>query len=329
MNVAFTICSNNYLAHAKILGDSFLEFHPDAKFVVALVDKYNPELDYSFFSALDIIPVEEIAMPDFEALNKKYDITELNTAVKPSYIHYIFKKYNAKKVVFIDPDVMVTSSFEEVFDALDTKNIVLTPHMCTPVDDEFEPNDYHILRGGVYNLGFIALSNYEVLKPFIDWWHDRVIKYGFESMRNGMFYDQLWISFVPCFYDNYYILKHPGYNMANWNLHERTITSEADNKFILNDKYPLRFYHFSGYKFTKPEIICWYLTRYTFQSRPDLVSIYTIYQNKLKQNKVDEISKLKVFYYPDLNTIPKNNKKLGYKNLVLRVKRAAWILVHG
>ena len=29
MNIAFTICSSNYLAHAKTLGDSFLEHHPD------------------------------------------------------------------------------------------------------------------------------------------------------------------------------------------------------------------------------------------------------------------------------------------------------------
>jgi hypothetical protein len=330
MNIAFTICSNNYLAHAKTLGDSFLAFHPDAKFIIGLVDQYHPELDYDFYKAFDFIPVEDIRVPGFDELNAKYDITELNTAVKPAYLHYIFKKYAADKLLYIDPDILVTSSFDEVFDLLDSKNIVITPHMCSPVDDEFEPNDYHILRGGVYNLGFIGLSNYEIIHPFISWWHDRVVKYGFEDIHRGMFYDQLWISYVPVFYDNYYILKHPGYNMANWNLHERSITSQDNGQYILNNQYPLRFFHFSSYKYYKPEVICAYLTRYDFDNRPDLVAIFKTYREKLKENKIDQISKLKVFYYPDLYKVNNGSKKkLTYKGLVLRIKRAGYILING
>jgi hypothetical protein len=37
-----------------------------------------------------------------------------------------------------------------------------------------------------------------------------VIKYGFADFRS-MFYDQIWINYVPALYDNYFILKHPGY----------------------------------------------------------------------------------------------------------------------
>ena len=125
MLIAFTLCSNNYLAHAKTLGDSFLEYHPEAKFMIGLVDKYNPQLDYNFFSAFEIIPVEEISVPEFEELNGKYRIAELNTAVKPSYLHYIFTKYSPEKLLYIDPDILVTSRFNEVLDALDKSNIVL------------------------------------------------------------------------------------------------------------------------------------------------------------------------------------------------------------
>ncbi len=329
MNLAFTICSNNYLAHAKTLGDSFLEFHPDIKFIIGLVDKFDLEFDYSFFSAFDIILVEDIAVPNFEELIEKYNITELNTAVKPSYLQHLFKEYNAKKVLYIDPDVIVMSSFNEVFDILDSKNIVITPHMCSPIDDEFGPNDYDVLGGGVYNLGFIGLSEYEQVKTFIDWWNYRVVKYGYNSPQNGMFYDQLWIHYVPCFFDNYHVLKHLGYNMANWNLHEREITFQDDVNFIINGNYSLRFFHFSGYKFQKPDVISGYQTRYDFNSRPDLLPLFNMYLSKLKGNKIDQICKLNIFYYPNLYQIPLVIKKTLTQEIGIRIKKVIKILIKG
>jgi hypothetical protein len=330
MFIAFTICSNNYLAHAKTLGDSFLEYHPEAKFIIGLVDKYDTGQDYTFFSDFEIIPVEEISIVEFEELNLKYNISELNTAVKPSYLHFIFKKYAPEKLLYIDPDILVTSRFDEVLNALDIKNIILTPHICSPIDDEFAPTDFHTLRGGIFNLGFIGLSKYEMVKGFITWWHQRVVKYGFADFRRSMFYDQLWINYVPAFFDNYTILKHPGYNMANWNLHERVLSKDNKDCFIVNDYYPLRFFHFSGYKFTSPDSICSYLTRYNFETRPDLISIFNDYQNKLIKNRVGKISQLPVFYYPYLN-VPSgiNNKKNPYKHFRSRLRKAVRVLITG
>ncbi len=327
MNVAFTICSNNYLAHAKTLGDSFLKYHPEMKFIIGLVDKYHPDLDYSFFADFEIIPVEELQITEFDALHQKYNITELNTAVKPSYLHYIFQKYSAEKVLYIDPDILVTSRFDEVLDTLDTKNIVITPHMCSPIDDAFSPTDYHVLRGGVFNLGFIGLSKYEIIKEFISWWHVRVVKYGYEAIGKGMFYDQVWINYVPTFYDNYFILKHLGYNMANWNLHERVFTSSLNENYQINHNIPLRFFHFSSYKYANPTSICAYLTRFNFENRPDLVAIFSYYQDALTANKIQEISKLKVFYYPNLGMKPK--EKSAVQKIVFRLKSAISILVRG
>jgi len=330
MNIAFTICSNNYLAHAKTLGDSFLEHHPDMKFIIGLVDKFNSDLDYEIFSNFEIIPVEDISVPEFENLHLKYNITELNTAVKPTYFHHIFKKYDAKKVIYIDPDIFVLSAFDEVFNILDSQNILITPHMCSPIDDDFSPTDYHVLAGGVFNLGFIALSNYQKVKLFLDWWHVRAVKYGFRNYSKGMFYDQLWINYVPCFFDNFHILKHIGYNMANWNLHERIITSHENGVYKLNHNFLLRFFHFSSYKFNNPHEICAYQTRYNFVSRPDLLSIFNSYNQKLVENNVDQISKMKVFYYPNLNqTVSSIKDKTIIIEIIFRIKKALRVLIKG
>ena len=314
MNIAFTLCSNNYLAHAKTLGDSFLKYHPDFTFVIGLVDKYTDELDYSIFSKFTIILVEDINVTNFAELNSKYSISELNTAVKPSYFHYLFKNYQAQNVIYIDPDILVTSRFEEVINMLTEKNIIITPHTCTPIDDEFTPTDYHTLRGGVFNLGFIALSKYQNVSDFLNWWHARVVKYGFNNFSVNMFYDQLWINYVPCFYDNYYILKHLGYNMANWNLHERYLEA-TDGNYIINKNYQLRFFHFSSYHFDNPTKICSYLTRYNFINRPDLQPLFDLYNKLLKENFVEKIKKMKVYYYPELG------KPLPKKSLAKRISK--------
>jgi hypothetical protein len=331
MTIAFTICSNNYLAHAKTLGDSFLKHHPDAKFIIGLVDRYDENFDYGFFNAFEIIPVEDLQIKEFEELTNKYNIVELNTAVKPSYIHLLFNKYKADKVLYIDPDILVTSHFDEVLQILDNQNIVLTPHICTPIDDEFAPTDYHTLRGGIFNLGFIGLSGYENIKSFLDWWHERVVKYGFANFSKTMFYDQLWINYVPVLFDNYYILKHPGYNMANWNLHERVLSVNGNSTFLVNTKFPLRFFHFSSYRFDNPNVICAYLTRFDFTTRPDLKEIFSTYHSLLVQNKAETIKKLPVYFYPDLNKNKNQvepSKSLPGK-VYSRVKRSLKVLIKG
>jgi hypothetical protein len=328
--IAFTICSNNYLAHAKTLGDSYLQFHPGSKFIIGLVDQYNPDLDYSLFADFEIIPVDLLGIEDFESLNLKYNIVELNTAVKPSYFHYLFQKYKPEKLIYLDPDILIQSRLSEVEEILNEKNIIITPHILSPVDDDFTPTDYHTLRGGVFNLGFIALSNYDVVKEFINWWNQRVKKYGFADFGRSLFYDQLWINYVPCFYDNYHILKHPGYNAANWNLHERHFSASADGGFTINEKYPLRFFHFSGYSYFKPDIISVHLSRFDFNSRPDVLPVFNLYHDLLQKNNVEQVRKLPVYYYPDLNKAAKPLVKRSVLTKVAsRLKRSFSVLVKG
>lgn len=321
MQLAFTICSNNYLAQAKTLGDSFLEHHPDWKFIIGLVDEFDSSFDYSPFANFEIIKVADIKVPEFENVVDKYNIIELNTAAKPSFIKHIFTKHNANKLIYLDPDILVTSYFEEVITILDSRDIVITPHICSPIDDEFAPTDYHTLRGGVYNLGFIALARYDKIKDFIKWWDERVLKYGFCDFSKNMFYDQVWINYVPAMWDNYHILKHLGYNMANWNLHERMLTNTEKEFFCVNEQYPLRFFHFSGYKYDSPNSIAYYLTRYNFETRSDLKYLFFLYNDLLKKNNIEHINKLKVYYrFENKNVVNSRVNKSLFTKIINRFK---------
>jgi hypothetical protein len=332
LTITFTICSNNYLAQAKTLGESFIKFHPDIKFFIGLVDEKNPSIDYLLFDKFTIIEVGKLGIAGFEDLVKKYDITELNTAVKPFYFKFFFREYSAEKVIYLDPDILIFSKFTDVIKKLNDSNIVLTPHMYSPVDDDKKPTDYHTLLTGVFNLGFLALSDYLKVKGFIDWWSDRVVKYGFGNLKFNQFYDQLWMNYVPVFFENCHILRHPGYNMSNWNFHERWLDNKGADFFMVNKKYPLIFFHYSGYKFEKPEEISHYHTRYDFDSRTDLQSLFSLYYSLLKTNNIEFYSKVPCAYfqiYKAHNTKyqKRKNKKDIYKNGKLILKKFLRILL--
>ncbi|WP_201986365.1 glycosyltransferase family protein [Hymenobacter rubidus] len=295
--IVFTICSNNYLAHAATLMQTWFHYHPDTIGYIILVDKINKAVDYSIVSAANVIEIEQLNISSLNELVEKYNITELNTAVKPDAFLYLFEKHPSSKIIYLDPDIMITGAFDEVFDSLDVNDFVLTPHICKPIDDDKAPTDFHTLRGGVFNLGFIGLKDTEQINEFLYWWRDRVYKYGYCDLTNNMFYDQLWTNYIPTLYDKYSILKHPGYNMANWNLHERTLSKTEDGNWLVNEKVELKFFHFSGYKFTQPSEIGFYHTRYTFDTRPDLQSLFAEYQHNLIKNGAPALKMIPCVYF--------------------------------
>lgn len=308
MEVVFTICSNNYLAHAATLLQSWFLSHPETKAYVILVDKRDESVDYDIILPASLLEISSLNILNFDVLVEQYDITELNTAVKPDVFLYLFKKHPNSKVVYLDPDILVTSRFVDVFDSLNQNDFVLTPHICQPVDDDKAPTDYHTLRTGIFNLGFLALKDTQQVQVFLLWWRHRVFKYGYCNLPANMFYDQLWINYIPVFYEKYFILKHPGYNMANWNLHERILSKSVTGEWFVNDQYELKFFHFSGYKFKQPESIGSYHDRYDFETRPDLKSIFDLYQKKLMSFGVSNLMLIPCVYFEQHKQIKKNKQ---------------------
>src|SRR5664279_5896315 len=124
MRIAFTICSNNYLAHSKILGKSLKKHEAGLKFYIFLCDKKINEIDYTIL-ADEIIPIQDIE-PQFDDLALKYNIVELNTCVKPAVFEYLFRDKNTSKALFFDPDIKIYSPISTLYDELETSTIILT-----------------------------------------------------------------------------------------------------------------------------------------------------------------------------------------------------------
>ncbi len=309
MKKAFTICSNNYLAQAKTLADSFSCFNPDYDFTICLVDTFSEEIDYSFFKPYEIICIENLQIEQLAAMIEKYDITELNTAVKPFIFHFLFKTSpDTDSIIYLDPDILIYQPFTYLETCLNAYDILLTPHLFSPIEDDLSPSEPDILNAGLYNLGFIAVRRSAESFRFIDWWQNRLKDRCIIDFANGLFVDQLWINFVPLYFKNTLIIEKPGYNVAYWNLHEREV-SICENSYCINKEFKLVFFHFSGYQMTNPKNISKYQNRFTFFARPDIVPLFKEYHSLVTKNKYAEFINIPCHYIGLKRQKPAKNKR--------------------
>lgn len=286
----FTIVSKNYISHARVLINSFLKFHRDVKAFVLLADKVDGYFLHEK-EPFNVIEADSLGIEDFNSFSFKYNIVEFNTAVKPFFFEYLFSKYGFRKVVYLDPDIVVFRELAEIFEALDTYSIVLTPHITSPIpDDDRVPKEIDILKAGVFNLGFLGLSGGDNTVKLLSWWKRRLYDKCLQAPLSGYAVDQIWMSLVPCLFDNYLILKNPGYNVAYWNLHERAIT-KRNEEYLVNGG-PLYFFHFSGFSPDKRDVISKYQNRFgPIDSLSALNELCQTYNKLLNENGYHESSK--------------------------------------
>ena len=88
-NAICTIASINYYAHVLGLYDTVKRYHSDIDFYVLIVDKTDDKAVINNIKqhseGLSFIFVEDICVPGFSEMVKKYNVVELNTAVKPFF----------------------------------------------------------------------------------------------------------------------------------------------------------------------------------------------------------------------------------------------------
>jgi lipopolysaccharide biosynthesis glycosyltransferase len=321
MILVFTLCSNNYLAQTVALGKSLLEHNPEYTFKIGLVDRRNTSVDYSKIP-YEIVEVEQIGLTVFEDMFRRYTITELNTAVKPYYFKYFFGLLKGgDKCIYLDPDILVYNSFNELEKELEMSSIVITPHFTEPINDDKFQAENDFLNSGLYNLGFIALKRDSESEKLVNWWADRLFDKAYMDFSRGMFTDQIWINFVPLYFENVSLFRHPGYNLAYWNLHERSLT--PGKEVVKGGKsVPLVFCHFSGYNPLKPGLLSKYQNRFILEEREDISQLFSDYSEKLFACGYKEYLEIKC-YYTELKKKIDLEKYNDYKRSVPIYKRIA------
>ena len=284
-----TIVSPNYFAYARTLAASYLAQHPSHRFFVLIVANLTEDAPFHA-DVLTPVMLPAIGLADMYSEAMKYDILELNTNVKPTFMKHLIEAYQLDELVYLDPDIFCYAPLEPVFTALTSgATAVLTPHLTTPIFDGFVPGEQEMLYNGTYNLGFIAVRKCEEAMRLLDWWERRCLDLGFSEGRTGLFVDQKWMNLAPGFFDGVAVLRDPGLNMAYWNLHERELVAEQHRYNVAGAQErapePLRFFHFSGIDTKDPMSLSRNTDRFALKDRPDLQAIFADYKAAVEANR--------------------------------------------
>ena len=290
MTIAFSICAYNYAAMAFALFHSMKKHNPEVRFFLALVDteKNFQRLQQQVPDGLNLLLVNERVVENFVELENRYSIIELNTAVKPFIFEYLFSSYpECDNILFFDPDILVFHSFkDELLPRFNEYDIILTPHVLVPdIQDKLAVRERAFLNTGIFNLGFLGLKRSTTTHAMLHWWKSRLRYWSYVNVFEGLFTDQIWINFVPLYFDKVLSFKHWGANVAHWNLWERKIISILGKYYVNDEKHPLLFYHFSGFtnleENVNGQLPPYRLTEYNYSMQDLVKEMITDYQKNL------------------------------------------------
>lgn len=275
----FSICSANYMPLARTLHASLVEADPSVSFTLFLADRLPEGCDVSELP-FEVVEAEALRIPCFADITYRYTIMELNTAIKPFCFQWLLRRQPDSPVVYLDPDIMVMGPLDALRASFaNGSELVLTPHALAPLDDGYDPDDRRIMQTGAYNLGFAALRSSGETETLLEWWAGHMRTRCVSDLPGGLFVDQKFMDMAPAFVMHADVLRHRGYNVAYWNLHERPVV-KGDHGWTAGGD-PLAFFHFSGVDRKNPEVFSRHQNRYTADGIGDAVLLLEAYKAAL------------------------------------------------
>ena len=272
-----TIVAKNYLAYARALVKSLRRFHPDLAVYVLFVDDTAGLVDGAQ-EDFEVLGLDVLDLPRRQEFLFRYDVMELSTAVKPYLLRWLFDRGHGK-VLYLDPDIWVFRPLHDLFAWLEEADVLLTPHLTGPLGDGKYPDERDILLSGTYNLGFIGLARSAQVDGLIAWWADRCELFCVSDITHGMFVDQRWMDLTPGLVDRVRVVRHPGYDVAYWNLKHRRLAGPPGAPQVNGE--PVYFYHWSGFDPLRPTALSKHQNRYPVIDTEPLLSMAREYSAEL------------------------------------------------
>lgn len=294
--ILYTVCSANHLAHCKTLADSFAAHHPSYQVIIGLVDKIDWRFSTEAFAPHTIWEIATLGIPDFDDITARYSVIELNCAMKAFMAQAIFAREYPDVLLYLDADMWVHHPLTVVEEQLQQHHLLITPHFTHPLPDATQlPLERDVLRSGVFNAGFLAMTRCTATDDFLHWWAGHMKTECYYRFEEGMGVDQIWLNLVPQFFPMSGILQHPGANVAYWNVHERHLSASPQG-IRVNDQYPLLFLHISGYSFQQPEQLSRHQNRYTLENLPVWKKLLETYTELVRANGYDQFHAMPCLY---------------------------------
>jgi hypothetical protein len=253
--IFFTSILSNYLSRALLLADSVFRHHPLAHFRIYIYD-YESLPDgclgrlASSFAESDQLRLEFLdsttCLPDPYTFLSRYDVIEACTAVKPFIAQQILDTREC--CIYLDPDTYVYAPLfpDGPVSYLGQWDLQLTPHVLSSSPNALL-SERLFFAYGIFNLGYFAIQPTDSALRFVRWWCAIVETYGVNMPPAGLFVDQKPLDFAPAYVERLHIVRHPGWNVAWWNLFSDGRNLCSGHKIAFDEiTVPLVFFHFSN-----------------------------------------------------------------------------------
>jgi len=232
-----TICTESYIPYALALYDSLHEYDKDVVLNVLVVDgeKRTSMGNVNFFDLKDTWMIGRL-------IAQKYKDSQdsLRWANKPVFLEFLLSIENYDSVIYVDTDINFFGGYDFLFDLLEKNSIILSPHWRGSVPGVNQPLTN--FTDGFFNAGFIGAGKAGL--EAVRWWK-KWCEYSMEhDYPSGLYADQKYLDIMPFVFENVFVLKHMGCNIANWNKNV-CARSRVDGKILINNYWPIIFIHFT------------------------------------------------------------------------------------
>jgi hypothetical protein len=140
-------------------------------------------------------------------------------------------------IVHVDADCCFWSSPAPLFDEIGAASMALSPHDFSPVFSD-------LIACGRFNAGFIYWRHDDTGVACLEAYREDCLAWCEPRVEpDGRFMNQGYLTRWPERYDGVHIIRHPGVNLAYWNLADRSLSGVWR---VLVNGDPLICYHFSG-----------------------------------------------------------------------------------
>jgi len=191
-----TIVTEDVLPLALVLMESFRRHNPDIPFHVLLASDLPVSLTGEH-RGLKLLRSADLGFASLQQMFPGYDRKQTVVALKPFLLEHLLKA-SGGSAVFLDADILVTASLTPLFQQVAQHSLSVTPHISrTKSTPERRDLEHVLLLVGMYNAGFVGVSDREETWRFLDWWKRRLTTHCRNSIREGFHYDQRWLDLAP------------------------------------------------------------------------------------------------------------------------------------
>ncbi|MCJ8010954.1 hypothetical protein MUG84_04240 [Paenibacillus sp. KQZ6P-2] len=240
-----TIATWNEFAEALLMAESVKEHHPKASVIVCLIENSLPESErYPWVK--HFVLARDLGIPDFDAYMSRFQGFQHVSVLRGYLFRFLADVYSGEnEFIYLDARMLVVSPLKEFRSMMSSSTIVLTPHFVEPFSRTDCSREIQVLTDGTFHMGMIGMTRTQELGRLLNWWIRAIREFDGQHVFGGSLHDQKCLNLVPGYFQTG-ILRHPGYNVGFWNIHEQSRFIYLNRKRYTAGSERLRCFNFNN-----------------------------------------------------------------------------------